>query len=330
MAFPVRNTAWSGIDAQMINASTGAPFVGTVTCYLNGDDTGQVLGSVAAGVCSSVGNGVYVYAPTAAETNFAKIAFTFIGTGAINQTITIATITQTQLTANRGTATGTSTGQNVLDRMKVLAPELQTQAGGIDVATALTAINMAQSYMESVFALHPDILGDVTGTVTTTNNTESTAWPTGLLRLDRLQYLDAVTNKPSWDLLDIRRTGGHAATWPWPTNLVTSTGTGAPRAYWTNGTNIYWNPLPDATYSVRWYGFQVAAAVTAAGFLAYPDICMTPLANMAARLIRLGLDDNVSGYQALAEEVFQPVVTALSSFQRERAPGMNYTYRHDT
>jgi hypothetical protein len=96
MAFPVRNTAWSGVTAQMVNATTGAAFVGTVTCYVDGDNSGQLIGQTASGVCASVGNGAYVYVPAAAETNYTVIAFTFVGPGAVPQTVTIATITAAQ------------------------------------------------------------------------------------------------------------------------------------------------------------------------------------------------------------------------------------------
>ena len=92
MPFGVRNTTWSGVDAELVSATTGGAFGGTVTCYVNGDNTGQVLGGNGAGVCASVGNGVFSYVPLVAETNFVKIAFTFVGAGAIPQTVTIPTV----------------------------------------------------------------------------------------------------------------------------------------------------------------------------------------------------------------------------------------------
>jgi hypothetical protein len=212
--------------------------------------------------------------------------------------------------------------------MEVLHPELQLQSGEGDVVRGLLAANMAQDYMESVFALHRGLLGDTVGTVTTTANTETTTYPTGLLRIDKLQYLDAGTARPVWDLDPTYVTGGHAPATDW---LSTgSTTTGKPRGYWTNGRLIYWDPLPDGTHTVRWYGLQAQADLTAAGTILYPDVCLTPLANCAVRLIRTGLDDDTAAYVAWASELFEPVVQALAHFQRERAPGLIYRYGHTT
>lgn len=92
----VRNAANQVMGAQMLNASTGAAFVGTVTVYVTGDNGTQTLGATASGVCTSEGNGYYTYLPTQAETNYDLIAFTFTGTGAIPVTVQVSTLTETQ------------------------------------------------------------------------------------------------------------------------------------------------------------------------------------------------------------------------------------------
>lgn len=83
----------------MVNASTGLPFVGAVTCYVTIDGGTQTLGSVGSGVCTAEGNGYYTYFPAQTETNGVTIAFTFIGAGAVPVTVQVFTVTATQSTA---------------------------------------------------------------------------------------------------------------------------------------------------------------------------------------------------------------------------------------
>lgn len=216
--------------------------------------------------------------------------------------------------------------------MMVLHPELQANSGGSDVTKCLTALNVAQYHFEMLLALEPDLLGDFTGTVTTTGLTESTTFPAGVLRIDRLQFIEPSTGRPAWDLEDIKRTGGHIMTPGWPYNVlnfVTATGGGGkPVAYYTNGTNIYWVPQPDTAYNIRWYGFQKAADVTVGYTFPYQDACLLPMATFAVKIIRIGLDDPVENYTELAKEVFEPTLKALGNFKREKAPGMNYRWIH--
>ena len=221
-----------------------------------------------------------------------------------------------------------ATGQTILDRMEVLLPEQQLQSGEGDVTKGLIAVNMAQDYLESVFALHADIFGSTVGTVVTVANTETTTYPTNLLRIDRLQYLDPSTSRPRWDVDLIRNTGGHAPSGSWLD--AAAAGEGAPRKAYTNGRLIYWDPLPDAVHTVRWYGLQQQTDVTASGTFLYPDICLTPLATFAVRVIRTGLDDDPAAYQTLATELFEPVVAALTNFRRDRPPAFTYSRTHDT
>lgn len=183
----------------------------------------------------------------------------------------------------------------------------------------LVALNAAQDHFESLVSQLPSVLGDDIGTVTTSASTESTAFPTGLLRLDQLQYIDPGTSRPAWDLLPIHETGGHSI-YRFPPILATSaTSEGKPRAYYTDGSNIYWDPLPSGTHTVRYYGFSAAADITAGGTFAYPDIVMLPLATFAAKLMRLGVDDDIGDLTGVALETMGPVVESLGNFQRTGA-----------
>jgi hypothetical protein len=215
--------------------------------------------------------------------------------------------------------------------MEVLDNELQVQAGEDDVVVALRSLNAAQDYFEALSAKEPDILGDTKGTVTTSASTETTTFPTGLLRVDRLQFIDPTTSLPQWDLLPLRRTGSHIDRRFWPYNIFSvQSSPGRPAAYWTDGRNIYWDPLPDATHTVRWYGLQAATDITASGTFAYPDICMLPFASFAARLLSMGLADDSTELMLLAETQFKSIIDALRGFQRDGPGELHYTQTHTT
>lgn len=221
-------------------------------------------------------------------------------------------------------------GQVLLDGMELLHPELQLQAGEADVTRGLFALNRAQDAFEALLAQYPNMLGSASGTVTTAAATETTTFPSGVLRIDSLWYIDASTSRPAYRLGDLTESGGHSVTNTWPYTLISTTTGGKPRAYWTNGTNIYWAPLPDATYTVRYYGLAVKSDIAAAGTFAYPDICILPFATFAAKLVRIGLDDPTAGLDALARETFGPVLKTLGNFQRTGGAAFRYTTVHNT
>lgn len=221
-----------------------------------------------------------------------------------------------------------ATGQSLLDRMELLNAELQLQSGEADVTRGLLALNVAQDYFESVAATRKDILGGSVGTVATVNATETTAFPSGVLRIDRLHLLNS-NSRPKRELDNLKRKGGHASVSFWPLNLTDSSG-GEPQAYWTNGTSIYWSPRPDGAYTVRYYGFSAASDITASGTFAYPDIVMLPLASFAVRIMKAGLDDPTTDFAQLANATFDSTIEALSRFNRDGSAGFEYTECHTT
>src|SRR3990167_8485299 len=150
------------------------------------------------------------------------------------------------------------TGQDLLDRMELVNQELQLQSGEADVTRGLLALNVAQDYLESILALHPVMMMDTSSTVTSSASTETTAFPSWVLRIDRIQYIDPSTSRPSGpDLENLGFAGGHTQySSGLPEFVLSTSGNGRPRAYWTNGRNIYWQPLPDATHTFRWYGLS--------------------------------------------------------------------------
>lgn len=93
----IRNLAGQTINAGLTNATTGAAFIGTVTCYVTIDQGSQAVGQTNSGICTAKGNGQYQYYPTAAEMNGVLIDFNFIATGAVQPVnIQVATLTAAQ------------------------------------------------------------------------------------------------------------------------------------------------------------------------------------------------------------------------------------------
>src|SRR5574341_20566 len=222
-----------------------------------------------------------------------------------------------------------ATGQTILDIMEVVNQELQLQAGEDDVTKGLVALNAAQDAFEGLASLRPNIFGSDVGTVTTSASTETSTFPSGFLRVDRIQHLDS-NSRPDYDLDPIRKVGGHAWNRYWPLSLTSTVTTGKPRAYYTNGRSIYWSPLPDATHTLRMHGFKQQTDLTAGGTFQYPDVVMLPMAAFAARLMKIGLDDPDAALANLAGEIFTPVLAQLGNFVRDGSAGFEYTREHIT
>lgn len=216
--------------------------------------------------------------------------------------------------------------------MEVLSPELQCQVGESDVVKGLLVLNAAQDILETLLAQHPQVLGSGLGTLTTTGGQEYTTFPSGVLRIDGLDFLDPTTLLPMYPLKPKRSRGGHRFSRPyWYPYLADPVVQGRPLTYWTNGVRIYWDPVPDTSlHSMRWYGFQTAVDITASGTFTYPDSAMLPLASLAVRIIRSGLDDPVTDIGAIAKDVLNTYIDTLSNFQRDGAHGYVYESGHDT
>ena len=219
--------------------------------------------------------------------------------------------------------------QDILNRMELLNQELQLQPGEADFTRGLLAINVAQKHFESLIALHPDVMGSSTGTLTQTGGVETTPFPAGVMRIDKLQFLDPTTNLPAWDLVSLKKTGSHLINRFWPWNIVSQISPGRPVGYYTNGQQIFWSPLPDTANNLRWYGFQVATDLTTTSSpYVYPDITLLPMASFAVALFRVGVDDDNAGINDIAQQTFLPVITNLAGFNRDEASGFNYRYTH--
>lgn len=222
------------------------------------------------------------------------------------------------------------TGQTLLDTMEVLDQEFQLQTSEADVVRGLIALNRAQDFFETLAAKEGKILGDTTATVTSSTSTETTAFPTGFIRLDRIQFIDPTTSLPTYDLDNLDHTGSHIANSRWPLQLFTSSNPGTPDAYYTNGRLIYWSPLPDATHTFRVYGFKHADDITASGTFSYDDGLCLPMASFAVKLLRMGVDDAVGTLDALAKECFDEAIAGMRSVVRDGPGSFFYTRYHGT
>jgi hypothetical protein len=220
-------------------------------------------------------------------------------------------------------------GQALLDRMELLDAELQLQSGEVDVTRGLLALNVAQDYFESLAAARGRVLGSKAGTLTTTAATETTTFPSGVLRIDKL-YLQDSNGRIKWQIKPRKAPGGHVGGTSWPVVALAGTSSGEPAYYQTNGTLIYWNPTPSGVSTVRWYGFQTASDITAAGTFAYPDVVMFPLATFAVKVLKSGLDDDMAQLQQISRETFEPVLDAMERFDRDGAVPLAYTTHHSS
>lgn len=99
-----KNVAGQNIGAQLVSATDGSAFTGSVTVRITGDAGTQAVGTVGSGACTHEGNGYHTYAPSQAETNYDLIAFTFTGSGAIPVTVQVFTRYDANVTHFGGSA----------------------------------------------------------------------------------------------------------------------------------------------------------------------------------------------------------------------------------
>lgn len=135
MSIPIRATSWTALGCQVINATTGAPFVGTVTVYVQKDGSAQAIASVNSGVATAAGNGTYTIDLTATETDAVLVKLTFIGTGAVSGLVEVPTISTTQQQAV-GRATGTITSQTALGIITDAMVEIGAYSPGEAISAA--------------------------------------------------------------------------------------------------------------------------------------------------------------------------------------------------
>lgn len=101
----IRGQAFQPIGCNIRNATTGAAWTSPVNVWIKGDLNTAVLGTVGGGSVTPDARGYAEYVPSAAETDFAHIAYTFDASGALGDTVQIQTISPAEVSA-LATATG--------------------------------------------------------------------------------------------------------------------------------------------------------------------------------------------------------------------------------
>ncbi len=152
----LRNTASQTIGAQMLTAADGSAFTGEVTVYITGDGGTQAAGSVGSdpGLCVHEGNGYHSYAPAQAETDYAHIAFTFVGTGAAPATVQLYTKAGDAFT-RLGAPAGASVSADIA-AVKAETASLQTDTN--DIQARLPAALVSGRMDSSVGAMATNVL----------------------------------------------------------------------------------------------------------------------------------------------------------------------------
>ena len=145
-----KNVASQKVGCQMISATDGSAFTGSVAVSVTGDAGTQATGSVGSGACTHEGNGYHTYAPAQAETNYDLVAFTFIGTGAIPATVQI--YTGFPQTVDNATALTTIAGYLDTEVAAILAA-VDTEVAAIKTKTdslTFTVANKVDANIKSV------------------------------------------------------------------------------------------------------------------------------------------------------------------------------------
>jgi hypothetical protein len=86
-----KNVAGQTVPAQLFNADGVGVTTGTTTVYVCGDNGTYGAG---AGTVTHKGGGLWIYAPTAAETNYACVAYQFVNSAAISVTVVRETVNE--------------------------------------------------------------------------------------------------------------------------------------------------------------------------------------------------------------------------------------------
>lgn len=221
---------------------------------------------------------------------------------------------------------------DVLALMPLFDNGLRVGVGEPDEARAVLALTTGQHYFETLCATLPRAFQTAVDTLQTTAHTESTAWPSALLRLDAIWLLDATTNLPIRRLHRIDEVGGQVPALPWPLQLTYSAGVGDPAGYYANMAQFYWLPVPATTgQKFRIYGlFEQAEFATRASNFLYPARCKSVFAEFAAKLLKNAVGDDSTDIDGLAAAIYKPLLKQLRKFDRSEPHGRYYSEIHTT
>ena len=163
----VKNTAGQKIGAQMVSATDGSAFTGSVTVAVTLDAGTQATGTVGSGACTHEGNGYHTYAPAQAETNGTLLAFTFTGTGAVPSTVQVFTTGFDPTAAVVPANTTQFAGSAITSAAGIPEVKVASLAANAITATAIAAdaITDAKVAADVTIASVTGAVGSVTGNV---------------------------------------------------------------------------------------------------------------------------------------------------------------------
>jgi len=224
--------------------------------------------------------------------------------------------------------------QTIFDQMMLHDNQLDLIQGGDDTRRGVTAVNMVQDWFEAVAARHKRVCQTIS-TLTTAANTESTVWPTALLRIDELWLLDAA-GKQIRKLDPADDDGGHTPDMPWPLSGISASApmaAGSPYGYYPTGPGgvILWDPLPDAIYTIRGYGLWAKDDYNdGRDTFLYPDTVALAIHPFAVLVLRSGLDRDQAAIRTLATAAFETAILGLKGATKVRPTGRYYKDVHET
>lgn len=171
-----KNVAGQVVVAQLVSKTDGsAVTTGTTSVYLAGDGGVQSLMTTGSPEAQHLGNGVWAFYPSAGETNYDHVAFTFVNSSAVNATIQIYTsFPQTgDNYARIGAATGSPTAQTITDDLLSISNRLPAAlvSGRMDssvgamAANVLTASAIASDAITDAKVASDVTIASVTGAV---------------------------------------------------------------------------------------------------------------------------------------------------------------------
>ena len=197
----IRGASGQSVGAQMINAADGSAFTGATTIYITGDGGTQAIGTVSGGLCVHEGQGYHSYSPSASEANYAQIAFTFVGTGAINQTIQIFTEGGTPTAAPVATAsalnliTCADLISRALKRLRVVGagalPTADDQADAFDrLCSMLRSWSLQRGTIWQIVRTTWTIVANTTSYTVGPGGTVNIRRPASPQAIDRIGFID--------------------------------------------------------------------------------------------------------------------------------------------
>lgn len=255
----IRNLAGQSAGAQMISASTGAAFVGTVTVYVTLDAGVQVIGSVGSGICTAEGNGYFSYRPSQEETDAAVCVFTFIGSGAIPASIQYPTITQAQQAAIVGSSVAGAVSVEAICADAALELNIIMAGGTLTANQASVILGKLNRLFDNWNADKSTIYSvDLTTYTLTTGLNPQTIGPSSATftvsqRPNRIEAANLVLTGSPDDIhlpLYIERDPEVWARWPIPTLASSVPTTMFYNPTWPNG-SLYLDYVPDTAYGVE-------------------------------------------------------------------------------